>query len=186
MTTPAADPDSALMDYANQPSRYKDLVRQCRPKKTPKKTVEQQLDAILDLHQQRQAQAEKPDVDPKQAAIDAFRHRMRDELIPEFEFLKKKYEPSRIAMALDASDLLDGGVKLVIEMTYEAYGMSMEGTVTLEGVAFHEARYSNKVRGVLTTGPMLRTRGLTLEGFREFLCDRISQLVRSAMRVAQR
>lgn len=186
MTTPAADPDSTLMADSNQPSRYQDLIRQCRPKQAPKKSIEEQLDGILELREKRQAQSDAPRIDPKQAAIEAFRQRMRDELIPVFEDLKEKYEATGIAMAMDASDLLAGGVNLVIEVTYEAYGMRMEGTVMPEGVAFHEARYSNRVRGVLTTGPMLRTRSLTRERFREFLCDRISQLVRSAVRVAQR
>ena len=56
------------------------------------------------------------------------------------------------------------------------------GEVTPEGIAFHEQRFSNNVAGTVSAGPMLRARNLTGQAFREFLCERITQLVRSAMR----
>ena len=173
------------MANSNQPTDYQALVRQCRPKKTPPKTVEENLDALLDLHQKREAEKHEPGHDAKASALDQLRRQMRRELIPAFEDLRQKYALSGIIMAMDAEDFCAGGVKVLVEVTYDVYGMRLEGTVTPAGIAFHEARFSNKVRGVLTTGPMLRARNLTKQRFREFICERIGQLVRSAMRGSQ-
>jgi len=176
---------SAAVTNPKQPTGYQALVRQCRPRKAAPKTVEEQLDTLLDLHKKREAEKRQPADDPKLAALDQLRLQMRQDLIPVFEDLKKKYAASGILMAMDAEDFLSGGVKVLIEVAFDIYGMRMEGTVTPNGIAFHEARFSNDVRGVLATGPMLRARNLTKQQFREFICERIGQLVRSAMRSGQ-
>jgi hypothetical protein len=165
----------------DSPTDYQALVRQCRPTTKSPKTIEQQLDTLLELRQKREAQQGQPADEAEPTVLDQLRRQMRQDLIPAFEELRKKYEPSGIVMEMDAEDFLSGGVGLVIEVAFDIHGMRMEGTVTPKGIAFHEARFSNNVRGVLTTGPMLQTRNLTEEKFREFICERISQLVRSAM-----
>jgi hypothetical protein len=60
--------------------------------------------------------------------------------------------------------------------------MRLDGTATPSGIAFHETRFSNSVLGVVTTGPMLGARTLSGQTFREFICERVGQLVRSAVR----
>lgn len=174
---PVANPD--------KPTEYQALIRQCRPKQAAPKSVEQQLDALLSLHQKRRAQQEQPEVDAKQSALERLRVQMRDELMPVFDNLKAKYAEAGIFIEMDARDFLSGGVGLLVEVEYDVYGMQMEGTVRPQGIAFQEARYCNNIRGVVRAGPMLRTRNLTGQQFREFLCERISQLVRSAMRSQQ-
>jgi hypothetical protein len=49
-------------------------------------------------------------------------------------------------------------------------------------VAFQETHFINNVPGVVTSGPTLRSRNLTGQHFRDFFCERISQLVHMAMR----
>ena len=113
------------------------------------------------------------------------REQFRHELVPVFADLQVKYEAAGVEMAMDAQKFLDGGTELLIEVAYANYGLRMAGTATRDGIAFRESQFANDVSGVATTGPMLRGRSLTGVVFREFLCERISQLVRSAMRRQQ-
>lgn len=165
-----------------KPTNYQKLIRHCRPEEHASKTVEEQLDSLLTRHLQRQDHQEQPADSPQQSALDLLRRQMRDELIPVFEDLKVKYADSSIFIEMDAEDFLSGGVELLIEVEFDIYGMQMLGTVTPQGIAFQETRQANNVRGAIQAGPMLRTRHLTGQSFREFLCERITQLVRSAVR----
>ena len=83
---------------------------------------------------------------------------------------------------MDAEKFLSGGVEILIEVKFDALGLRMEGTMTSEGIAFHETRVADDMLGVVTTGPMLRARHLTGQLFRDFICERVAQLVRSAAR----
>ena len=56
------------------------------------------------------------------------------------------------------------------------------GTVTTEAIAFHETRYAPDLHGELLSGPMLRLRGLDAGVFRKFICERLTILLRGAMR----
>ena len=166
------------MGAARTPPEYRRLVRKHRPRRSAAKSAEQQLDALLSLRDQRATDAGQRQDDAKVSALDELRAQMRQELIPVFEDLQNKYEPAGILIAMDASKFLAGGVELVIEVQYERYGMRLVGTATPDGFAFHEARFSNDVPGVMTTGPMLRARTLTGTTFRDFICERVAQLVR--------
>ncbi|HUT87863.1 MAG TPA: hypothetical protein VMY37_00060 [Thermoguttaceae bacterium] len=169
------------MTSQDKPTGYQALMDQCRGQNAASKTVEEQLDALLSLHQKRQAQQEDSEAS-KQSVLDRLREQMRDELLPAFEELGAKYAAQGIMLELNADDFLCGGVGLQIKVGFDIHGMLLEGTVTPQGIGFQETRFSNNVRGVVQAGPMLRTRNLGAGEFREFLCERISQLVRSAMR----
>jgi hypothetical protein len=85
-------------------------------------------------------------------------------------------------MELDASNLLQGGRELNFEFAVGEYRSLLWGTATTEGIAFHETRHAPDLRGELTSGPMLRLRNLTGEVFRNFVCRRLSVLMRMALR----
>jgi hypothetical protein len=170
------------MRQPGKPTAYQQLVRQNRPVCQPDKSAEENLDVLLALHQQRAEAPQARTEDPRKAAVQAMRDLMRVELIPIFENLRGKYEAAGVSMEMDAENFVNGGNTLLIEAEFDTYALRMEGTVTPEGMAFQEVRYSNNNQGALTTGPMLRSRRLTGETFREFVCGRITELVRSAMR----
>ena len=166
----------------DRPSDYQTLVRRCRPTEAPPQTTEQQLDALLTLHQKRRSDQEQTRADPQQSALDLLRRQMSEELMPVFEDLKAKYRKVGVLLEMETEDFLSGGSGLLIEVEFDKYGLQLQGTVTPRGIAFQERRYTHDSHGVVDTGPMLRVRNLTGEQFREFLCERIGGLVRSAMR----
>ena len=87
-------------------------------------------------------------------------------------------------MQMDASNFLQGGREISFEFGIGKHRVKLQGTVTNEAIAFHETRYSPNVRGELMSGPMLRTRNLDAQPFREFVCERLPVLLRQAMRRA--
>jgi hypothetical protein len=165
-----------------QPTQYQALVSKCRPEQAARKSVEDQLDGLLKVEKRRQAGDSAAPAEARTSAVERMRVQMREELIPVFAELQAKYQTAGILMELDASDFLSGGVQLAIEVAYDIYGMRLDGTVTPGGIAFHEARFCNDVPGVVTAGPMLPSRNLSGQTFREFICERIGQLVRSVVR----
>ncbi len=171
-----------VVSRPNKPTAYQALVRQTRAKVRAEKNSEEQLDGLIALHEKRRSQEEAAPEPAKPSPIELLRAQMSGELIQVFENLRTKYEPSGIFIEMDAQNLLSGGVGVVIDVEYDIYAMRMEGTATDEGIAFQETRFSNNVRGVVTAGPMLRSRNLTGQQFRNFVCERITQLIRSAMR----
>ena len=166
----------------HKPTAYQTLVRRCRPRQSARRSVEEQLDALLHAEKDRQERLQDSSTEAKASALDEMRRQMREQLLSVFDDLRTKYEPSGILMEIDADDFLSGGVKLTIEVQYDLHGMRLEGTATSSGIAFHETRFSDSVAGVVTTGPMLGARTLSGQTFREFMCERVGQLVRSAMR----
>jgi len=105
-----------------------------------------------------------------------------NELVPIFVELVEKYAQSGINMQMDASSLLEGGREIKLEFGVGGHRMQLQGTVTTEAIAFHETRHSPGVQGELISGPMLRLRGLTGEIFRDFVCERLTVLLRAAIR----
>ncbi len=114
--------------------------------------------------------------------IEALREMMLKEFIPVFLQLMDKYSKAGITMQMDASDFLQGGREIRFEFGIGKYRVHLAGTVTPEAIAFHETRYAPDVRGELISGPMLRMRGLSVKTFRDFVCERLTVLLRTAMR----
>jgi hypothetical protein len=161
---------------------YKELVNQTRPPAPPPKSVEDELDALIAVMQERERErVALPDPD-KPDAIQTLRDLSRNEFIPVFVELKEKYAQAGISMVMDASNFLEGGREIMFEFGLGEYRMNLHGTVTTEAIAFHETRYAPDVRGELTSGPMLRLRHLDGRVFRDFLCERLAVMLRMAMR----
>jgi hypothetical protein len=114
--------------------------------------------------------------------IHQFRQSLVTEYIPVFIELVEKYSRNGLSMQMDASNVLEGGRELKFEFALGEFRSQLHGTVTSEGVAFHEVKYSPDFHGELTAGPMMRIRNLTADGFREFVCERLTHLTRMAMR----
>lgn len=141
------------------------------------------LDSLLEARQTSLAESSgQAPAALHSSGLDRVREKMRSELMPAFEDLRAKYADRGVLIAMDAEKFLSGGVEILIEVKFDKFGLRMEGTVTSEGIAFHETRVADDILGVVTTGPMLRGRHLTGQMFRDFICERVAQLVRSAAR----
>ena len=140
------------------------------------------LDALLAGragHRARPQSAQSPAPQPK-SPVDLLRERFAERLVPISNKVAERYRDRGIDVGVDASDFLAGGRGLSIEITYEAHRLILEGTVVSEGVAFQETRYISGRGGTVTGGPMIRSQGLTEQGFADFLYDRIISLVKDA------
>ena len=104
-----------------------------------------------------------------------------NELVPAFVELVEKYSATGISMQMDASSFLEGGREIKLEFGLQGHRLQMLGTVTTEAIAFHETRYSPNRNAELLSGPMLRLRGLNGEVFRQFICERLTLLIRDVM-----
>lgn len=143
--------------------------------------AEHELDTLLEhlrdrSERQRTAEARVND------RIQKFREELITCYIPVFIELVEKYSKNGLSMQMDASNVLEGGRELKFEFALGEFRSQLHGTVTSEGVAFHEVKYTPDFHGELTAGPMLRLRNLTGELFREFICERLSALLRMSMR----
>ena len=118
----------------------------------------------------------------KTEPLQGLRDLMGNELIPVFAQLIEKYEPSGIYMRMDVSQFLEGGREVQWEFSVGNHRAVLHGTVTTEAIAFHETRYSPTVNGELISGPMLRLRGLNAQIFRQFVCQRLTVLLRDMLR----
>ncbi len=138
-------------------------------------SAEEALDALL---QTQPADAGSAGAGEPPSPLDATRLLFRDKLIPVFEELKAKYQSRGVGLSLTADDLLQGGrgVRIVIE--YGGAGLRLDGTVMSNAIAFQQTSYSQQdPAGLAASGPSLRTRDLTAETFRGFVCERIGGLV---------
>ncbi len=157
-------------------------MRKTQPPPAEPATSESELDKLIRLMDRRK------DADPEKAPapapdpIDRLREMVVKEFIPVFVELVEKYAAAGVNLEMDASNLLQGGRELKFEFVVGEYRSELHGTATTEGIAFHETRYAPNIRGELTSGPMLRLRNLDANVFREFICSRLSTLMRTALR----
>lgn len=161
-------------------SDYQDLVRRTRPPGPPPPAPsEDELDGLIHRLKERQhVDGTAVTADP----IESLREMTLRELIPIFVELAEKYSKSSISLQMDASNFLQGGREMWFEFGIGEYRVQLIGTVTSEAIAFQETRFSPEVNGELISGPMLRLRQLTGDGFRDFICERLCVLLRSAIR----
>jgi len=148
----------------------------------PPRTAERSLDSLLSALEERQ---KNPKPGAAAAAPDAI-HLLRElvvaELVPAFVELVEKYSRPGINLQMDASNLLEGGREICFEFSVGEYRSQLQGTATADAIAFHEVRYSPDIQGQLAAGPMLRLKQLNAKTFREFVCERLSLLLRAASR----
>ena len=154
------------------------------PSSPPGKNLENELDALIHVIKRR-TQEPADDGHGDQSPLQSLRRLMVNELVPVFMDLVDKYSKANISLQMDASNFLEGGREIKFEFTTGEYRTQLHGTVTDEGIAFHEVRYSPEFHGELATGPMLRLRQLNAKTFREFICDQLTHLLRTSLRRRQ-
>ena len=163
-------------------SAYQRLVEQNVPPDSSPPSLESELDSLVTVFENRKKRkdhsAERDEPDP----IQVLREMTIHELAPIFSDLKEKYAARGIVMNMDASDFVDGGREVRFDFRLGEYCSKLLGTVTEEAIAFHETRHAPDLDGELASGPMLRLRNLTGDTFREFICERLAHLLRTALR----
>lgn len=164
------------------PTSYQQLVASLKSHAHKPQTSEAHLDQLLTTIQDRERKAREESAKPAPDPIQALRELVVQELIPVFVELVEKYSQHGISMQMDASNLLEGGRELAFEFGIGSCRIQLQGTVTQDAIAFHEVRHSSTVQGQLMAGPMLRQRNLDANSFREFICDRLTVLLRFAGR----
>ncbi len=171
-----------MLNEPSTPTGYERLVEKMRPVPPPARTAEDDLDSLIGVLKERAQQNSGDAGTLTKDPLQALRQLTINELVPVFVELVEKYSTAGISMQMDASSFLEGGREMKFEFGVGEYRTQLLGTVTTEGIAFHETRYSPDMHGELTTGPMLRLRQLNAKSFREFVCSRLTILLRSASR----
>ena len=136
---------------------------------------------MINMFQDRERKTSISDGPKKLDKIDALRTLLKTELIGVFVELMEKYSKTGVSMDMDASNFLEGGREIRFEFGVGECRTELLGTVTNDAIAFHEVRHNPHVRGELVSGPMLRLRNLDASAFREFICERLTILLRDAM-----
>lgn len=174
---------TTMSDEARKPTQYELLRAKNQPQRPTKKTAEGELDRLVAAMEDRRRQDEKKETPkPKVDPLQHLREQMVREFIPVFVELVEKYSETGVAMHMDASNLLEGGREINFEFGLGEYRTQLQGTVTSDSIAFHEMRFAPQIRGQIVAGPMLRLKGLSAKTFREFVCSRLTVLIRQASR----
>ncbi|UCG15234.1 MAG: hypothetical protein JSV19_08040 [Phycisphaerales bacterium] len=160
-------------------------LKTCVPFPGKARSTEVKLDGLLQRYRQRvPASRSKTPIDPSDP-LEELRERFRIELVPAFLEVVDKYGPQGIQLHLDVGRFLAGGSEILIDIAFESSGIRLLGTVLANRIAFQVTRYTNNVGPAISSGPTLQTRNLSGRRFRDFLCEHISDLVRSALRQAR-
>lgn len=146
----------------------------------PPRGPEEELDSLIAVLKEREQEVTRDTGKPDPIA--KLREMTIREFVPVFVELAEKYQQAGFSMQMDASNFLQGGREITFEFGLGEHRMQLMGTVTTEAIAFHETRYSPDVAGELVSGPMLRLRRLDGQAFRNFVCQRLTLLVRSVGR----
>lgn len=163
-------------------SRYKELVARTRVPQPAPKSAERELDSLVAAISQRDTGAAPSAGKTAPDPLQLLRESVVRDLIPAFVELVEKYSKSGIHMQMDASNLLEGGREVNFEFSMGSFRNILQGTATSEAIAFHEVQYTPVIDGQIAAGPMLRLKQLNARSFREFICERLTQLIRAATR----
>jgi len=123
----------------------------------------------------------RPSVSATGSPLDALRERFRSDLIPEFQNLADKYSEHGIQLHLDIGEFLRGGSEINIDIEFETRGVRYSGIVLPHQIAFQVTQFTGQSAPAVASGPALRIRNLTRRQFREFICERIAEVVRYAV-----
>ena len=139
---------------------------------------EARLDQLLRRHG---GAATQPSPTATGSPLDALRERFKSDLIPEFQTLADKYSEHGIELHLDIGEFLRGGSEISIDIEFESRGVRYSGIVLPHQIAFQVTQYTGQAAPAVASGPALRIHNLTRRQFREFLCERIAEVVRYAV-----
>ncbi len=112
--------------------------------------------------------------------LDVLRERFRSDLIPEFQALADKYSEHGIQLHLDVGAFFRGGNEINIDIEFETRGVRYSGIVLPHQIAFQVTQFTGQSAPAVASGPTLSIRNLTRRQFREFVCERIAEVVRFA------
>lgn len=161
---------------------YKELVAKTQVPPPPQRTAERALDNLLQALEDRERAPKNATKLVAPDPIAMLRELVVNELVPTFVELVEKYARPGVSLQMDASSLLEGGREMRFEFGVGEFRSQLQGTVTADAIAFHEVRFAPDIDGQLAAGPMLRLKQLNAKTFREFICERLSILIRSAAR----
>lgn len=170
------------MSASLRPSRYGQLIQQNNAGTRRRRSATEELDRLVTRIDRAPAPRPRESSEGKIDPIENLRSQLINDFAPAFQELIDKYAPSGIALTLDASDFLAGGRLIKMSFKHGDHRTLLEGTVTSDMIAFLETRYSPSCDGQLLRGPALRLRGLTVDKFREFVCQRLAMLLRQAIK----
>jgi hypothetical protein len=147
--------------------------------------LEATLDSLLApaADKQKTQQGDK-EPQPEVSPLDQIRETFGECLLPLVDKINARYADKEISVSLDASDFLNGGRGVLIEIEYRDHRIRLEGTAMPDAIAFQEMRYVSDLGGTVVAGPMLRRRHLTEEGFSDFIYQRVIALVKAANKTA--
>ena len=168
------------MEQQKKTTGYKQLVEQTYVAPKPEPTSEDDLDSLIKILKRREEEGVQGHT--RKDPLQTLREMMINDLVTVFVEIVEKYSKAGISMQMDASSFLEGGREIRFEFGLGEYRSLLQGTVTAEAIAFHETRYSPDFHGELTAGPMIRLRYLNADTFREFICERLATLLRTATR----
>ena len=166
----------------DQPVDLSAVLRRSTPRRAGGGQGESKLDSLLDQHSRSQEGAgpASKEASLPVTPLDRLRQLVEGELIPAFEELRRKYEGKGITLVLDASNFLRGGRDIKVVIEFAGTGLRFDGTVMPNSIAFQQTRFAkDDPAGLTASGPTLRTRSLTGDTFRDFVCDRIVGLVQA-------
>ena len=167
------------MSSQSNRSSYAAFVAKVKGTSSPPKPscAESKLDSLLFERDEREKNRDAGSVPPV-SPLDRLRHQMIADFCPLVDDLAAKYVTCGIALRMDITDFLAGGRGINIAIDFQGQGLRLTGIATDVGIAFQETRVHQGIDGTITSGPMLRTRNLTNDRFRGFICDHIAALVR--------
>ena len=125
---------------------------------------------------------------PKEAPpdpIEVFRRSLEREFIPVLDELASKYIGKGIVLSWDVGGILAGGREMSIEFALPPYRRKLRGTVVRDVMAFELTCHVSDAGGEVSSGPMLSLRNLDGRRFREFICEQITLMVKSILRVTR-
>jgi hypothetical protein len=146
---------------------------------------EHELDALIDSYENRTREEQLKltrETHKRTDPIECLRSQMTEELLPVFREVHDKYARAGFTMEMDVSTFLAGDRELTIEISFKEHRLELCGIVTRSAIAFTEIHYIGDTGGEIRSGPSMRLRNLNAMTFREFICDRLATLMRTAMR----
>lgn len=177
------------MTASDRPVDITKLIRHARPKSASGSTVESELDSLLSQHATANAfpgASAESSQSESASPMEALRCKFRDEYQLAIDELAGKYAANGVHLELNVQGFLDGGRELSIVIEFANSGVRLSGVVTSDTIAFSETRYVvGSSGGIASSGPSLRTRTLTADSFRDFVCGQITALVQMVMKKKQ-
>ncbi len=151
-------------------------------RRAPRAPSEVVLDSLLSQIEVRNLSDQDVDETLKTDPLERFRDQILYELTPVLLDLAEKYAPKGVTIQMDASNFLQGGRGVRLDLAIGPFRHVLQGTVTSEAIGFEEIRYSPNSDGDITSGPMLRLRQLKAESFRDFICKRVVILLKLSVK----